>query len=332
MLSSRTTDQVIDKENIQCFNNYVPQRQNARRVFGKLLTHADNVPAPQQVKLAKPEPELKQVEQTHAISAVKPQLVEQYAAHIQTYLKSRLPLYNVDAGYMAHQPDINVRMRAILIDWLIDVCLKFKLLPQSLFMTVNLVDRYLTVKQVSRQELQLLGVACLMITGKYEEIYPPVLKDYVAVCDNAYKREDVLRMEADVLATLQFDLTQPSSFYFLQLLQQKLQLEPRPFAFVQYVLESVLLDIDSLKYDNLTLVAGAIFLVNKIFKRGRWSHEYTTVCGVAELDAKACAKELYVLMQQVDALGLSAAKRKFSAPVYFEVSRFKVEKVSGSRN
>lgn len=330
MLSSRTNDTALDKENIACYNNYAPQRQPNRRVFGKPLQSTDNTLAhAQPTKALKAEPEKPTIE---AQALAKPQLAEPYASHIHSYLQSRLSLYHVDAGYMSRQPDINLRMRAILVDWLVDVCLKFKMLPQTLFMAVNLVDRYASVKQVSRQELQLLGVACLMITGKYEEIYPPVLKDYVAVCDNAYKREDVLRMEADILATLQFNLTQPSSLYFLQLMQQKLQIEARPLSFVQYVLESALLDIESLKFDNLTLVAGAIFLVNKIFKRGRWSHEYTTVCGVSEQDAKACAKELYGYMQQVETLGLSATKRKFSTPVYYEVSRFKVEKVSGSRN
>lgn len=332
MTSVFNRDFGVDKENIQSYHNFANPKQNTKRAFGKILVNNENMQ----------QPLFDQISQKHSKkdisekpmqkqSTVNPQLVESYQDHIFDYVKQRLSLYHIDKHYMQKQKDINTKMRAILIDWLIDVNLKFKLLPQSLFMTMDIINRYLSIKQVSRIELQLLGIAALMIVGKYEEIYPPVLKDYVAVCDNAYKREDILRMEAEIIATLKFDLTQPCSFYFLQLIQQKLKIEPQPLVFVQYILESVLVDLESLKYDSLTIVAGAIFLVNKIFKRGRWTYEYSDACKVNEQDAKACAKDLYCMLHQVDSLGLTAIKRKFSTPVYFEVSRFKVEKVNSGR-
>ena len=80
---------------------------------------------------------------------------------------------------MTAQSDITPKMRGILIDWLVDVALKFKLLPQCLFMAVNLLDRFLSKTQTSRNHLQLAGITCLMISAKFEEIYPPLLKDYV---------------------------------------------------------------------------------------------------------------------------------------------------------
>jgi hypothetical protein len=52
-------------------------------------------------------------------------------------------LYHGQVGYMEKQNDINEKMRAILVDWLIEVHLKFKLLPETLFLTVNIIDRYL---------------------------------------------------------------------------------------------------------------------------------------------------------------------------------------------
>lgn len=56
-----------------------------------------------------------------------------------------------------------------------------------------------------------------MIVGKYEEIYPAILKDYVVVCDNAYTREQILDMEAQILLSLNFDLVRPTSLEFLNL-------------------------------------------------------------------------------------------------------------------
>jgi hypothetical protein len=97
-------------------------------------------------------------------------------------------------------------MRAILVDWLVDVHAKFKLLTETLFLTVNIIDRYLSLKQITRARLQLVGVASLLITTKYEEIYPPNLKDFVYITDNAYTKEEILEMESDILCVLDFNL------------------------------------------------------------------------------------------------------------------------------
>lgn len=81
------------------------------------------------------------------------------------------------------QEEINVKMRRILIDWLIDVHMKFKLLPETLFITINLVDRYTELKQIKRKNYQLIGVTCMLIASKYEEIYPPFIKDFIYITD-----------------------------------------------------------------------------------------------------------------------------------------------------
>jgi len=82
-------------------------------------------------------------------------------------------------------------MRSILVDWLVEVHLKFKLVPETLYLVVNLIDRYLAKKEVTRSKLQLVGVTALFIATKYEEIYPPELRDLVYICDRAYTRFEV---------------------------------------------------------------------------------------------------------------------------------------------
>jgi len=64
-------------------------------------------------------------------------------------------------GYMANQPEINEIMRAILIDWIIDVHLRFNLRQDTLFMTIWLIDTYLSFAFIQRDKLQLLGITCL---------------------------------------------------------------------------------------------------------------------------------------------------------------------------
>jgi len=140
----------------------------------------------------------------------------EYAEDIHTYMKSIEAATVPKASYMKGQTDINESMRAILVDWLVDVHLKFKLLSETLFLTVNLIDRYLSLKQIPRTKLQLVGVSAMLITTKYEEIYPPTVKDFVYITDNAYSREEVLDMESDILQTLDFDLQQTSCYRFLE--------------------------------------------------------------------------------------------------------------------
>lgn len=83
-------------------------------------------------------------------------------------------------------------MRAILVDWIIEVHLKFKLLPETLFITVSLIDRYLEIEQIKRTNLQLVGVTAMLIASKYEEIYAPEVRDFVYITDNAYTKEEIL--------------------------------------------------------------------------------------------------------------------------------------------
>ena len=75
--------------------------------------------------------------------------------------------------YMESQPEINEGMRAILVDWLVDVHRKFELSLETLYLTFNIIDRFLAIKTVPRRELQLVGISAMLMASKYEEIWPP---------------------------------------------------------------------------------------------------------------------------------------------------------------
>jgi len=84
-------------------------------------------------------------------------------------------------------------MRAILVSWLIEVHLKYQLQPETLFITINLVDRYTQQCHVPRSEFQLVGVTAMLIACKYEEIYVPKIEDFVDITDNTYSKEQILK-------------------------------------------------------------------------------------------------------------------------------------------
>ena len=127
--------------------------------------------------------------------------VTEYTHEIYAYLRECETRSLVDHDYMSRQNDINPKMRVILNDWLVEVHLKFKLRQETLYLCFQLIDRFLEHTQVRRQKLQLVGVTGLMLASKYEEIYPPEVRDYVYICDNAYTRDEILKME-QVLPTL----------------------------------------------------------------------------------------------------------------------------------
>lgn len=114
-------------------------------------------------------------------------------------------------------------MRKILVDWLVDVHRKFKLRHETLFMAVNLIDRYMdtSIEPLQKNRFQLFGVTCLFIAAKYEEIYPPSLSDFVYVCADTYTSEMVLEMEGAILNQLGFNLVYSSCLQILGVYSQQ---------------------------------------------------------------------------------------------------------------
>lgn len=134
--------------------------------------------------------------------AEDPLCVTAYVQDMYCHFREKEAATSVRPLYMENQPHINERMRSILVDWLVEVHLKFKLVPETLYLTINLIDRYLTKREVSRPKLQLVGVTSLLIASKYEEIYPPELRDLVYICDRAYSKNEVCVVGASILYTI----------------------------------------------------------------------------------------------------------------------------------
>ena len=151
-------------------------------------------------------------------------------------------------------------MRAILIDWLIEVHLKFKLLPETLFLTVNLIDRYLGKEIIPRTKLQLVGVTAMLIASKYEEIYAPEVRDFVYITDKAYTKEEILKMEFAMLTSLEFNITAPSSYRFLERYAKMANADAALFNFARYLIELTLIEYGMLRYLPSNLACSAIFL------------------------------------------------------------------------
>lgn len=111
---------------------------------------------------------------------------------------------------------VTSKMRAVLIDWLIQVHLKFHLLQETLYLCVQIIDAYLQAQDVPKMQLQLVGVTAMFIASKYEEMYVPAIDDFVYMTDNTYTKAEIRQMEISILKTLNFMFGKPLPLHFLR--------------------------------------------------------------------------------------------------------------------
>lgn len=116
---------------------------------------------------------------------------------------------------------ITHEMRQILIDWITDVHLSFELKEQTLFLALAYLNAYSSLCEISKQEYQLVGVACLWIASKYEEIYPPRMKNYIDVTDSSYSVAELKAMEGKILLALRFNLNYTTALQILEAVTEK---------------------------------------------------------------------------------------------------------------
>jgi len=173
----------------------------------------------------------------------------------------------VDADYLSKvQKEVKDTSRAFLLEWIIDVHRKFRLVPECLYVTQFIIDQFLSRKNLPKSQLHLLGVATLLISTKYEEIYPPDLRDLLTVSENKFTRETVIKMEQDILQTLDFKVTSPSAYRFLQRyrrLSQKIVNDEEVFFYAQYIQEVALLDASLLKFTPSQIAGASLILAAK---------------------------------------------------------------------
>ena len=169
---------------------------------------------------------------------------------------------------MPSQSIITEKMRGILIEWMADLHYKFKMFPETLFKIAMILDKYLSKKQATKENLQLVGTAAFFIAAKYEETYQvPEVADLVHFSANAFTKGQIIEMEAEIIELLNFDLVMDTSFTFFEPLAKISGMDPKNFHLAQYVLELAMLDTKFLSYKPSILASSAIYLINKIRKR-----------------------------------------------------------------
>lgn len=138
-----------------------------------------------------------------------------YAMDIFNYLKQREVLFPV-RSYINEQVHISRWMRSLLVDWMVEVQETFELNHETLYLAVKVVDQYLGKKLVVKDKLQLLGAGAMFLACKFDERTPPLIEDFLYICDGAYSQKELIAMEMDVFRTIGYDLGIPLSYRFLR--------------------------------------------------------------------------------------------------------------------
>ncbi|MCJ1477253.1 hypothetical protein MMC13_005924 [Lambiella insularis] len=212
-------------------------------------------------------------------------MVAEYGDEIFQYMKELEIKMLPNAHYMDNQAEIQWSMRSVLMDWLVQVHQRFGLLPETLFLCVNYIDRFLSCKVVSLGKLQLVGATAIFVAAKYEEINCPSVQEIVYMVDGGYTVDEILKAERFMLSMLQFELGWPGPMSFLRRISKAddYDLETRTLA--KYFLEITIMDERFLGSPPSFAAAGAHCLARMMLKKGNWSpaHVYYSNYTYAQL-------------------------------------------------
>ena len=199
-----------------------------------------------------------------------PLMVAEYVVEIFEYLKKLEIATRPNADYMEDQEDLEWKMRGILVDWLIEVHTRFHLLPETLFLAVNIIDRFLSTKVVQLDRLQLVGVTAMFIASKYEEVLSPHVANFRHVADDGFTEAEILSAERYVLSALNYDLSYPNPMNFLRRISKADNYDIQTRTIGKYLMEISLLDHRFMHFLPSHIAAAAMYLARRILDRGEW--------------------------------------------------------------
>lgn len=187
-----------------------------------------------------------------------------YASQIFKYYRDREQSFLVRDYLASPAANINRQMRILLVDWMVEVQQQLEFNHEVLYLSVKLLDLYLTRQLVDKERLQLLAAASMFIACKFEERMPPVIEDFILVSDNAYARKDVIKMEIEILKTVRFDLGVPLSYTFLRRYSKCIRADMKFLTLARYILELSLQDYTFATALDSHKACAALYLAMKM--------------------------------------------------------------------
>ncbi|ELU02981.1 hypothetical protein CAPTEDRAFT_121782 [Capitella teleta] len=200
---------------------------------------------------------------------------EDHAGFLEYETESYLHRRSIELKYLpveclSNQPE------AILVEWLTKLCRRFSFAQDTVFLTINILDRFLVTTPISRDIFQLLGITSLLVSAKREEQYPPEIADLLLLCDDTYTRDQVQQLERVILSRLRFNLMAPTAQFFLEhhssyrmrsLITSDKEAFLRVRSLGRYLLELSLQDYSICQYAPSLLAMGVLEVSDEVVSR-----------------------------------------------------------------
>ena len=229
----------------------------------------------------------------------------------------------VSQNYMENQKEINAEMRAVLVNWLVDVHLKFKHKEQTLFLCVDLIDRYLSCNQIEREKFQLVGISALFIACKHEEVVLPNPKEFIFITENAYTFEELYGMEYEMLKQIDFCVMVPTMLDFFQCYSIMFSLSHKEDSLGRYLINCVTNDCYMTKYTHSLVALSSAYISVKHFRKTE-NKEMTSkkvYNTINEIEFKDCIRDIIKCQQfLIKSTEFTSVRDKFEKEEYDRVS------------
>ena len=249
--------------------------------------------------------------------------------YINLLLDERLAKNLIKIDYMKQQNEINYKMRAILIDWLIEVHYRYRFKRKTLLQTIMIIDLYLSKETISKINLQLLGIASLLISCKENEIFYPGTQEFVNMTNNAYTKSELLKMESHVLNSLNFEILSPSADEFYNILSKCFNFNKEQKFLGEYFMDSSLIDYSMLKYPPSIIAMACAYIVMKFYRIKKYKDLYSSNMVIGDSPKKYikdCARDLCFFVKNLSNSSLKATKDKYSLEKFGKVAYLCEEK------
>ena len=238
--------------------------------------------------------------------------------------------HEINPNYFNVQNEINQKMRSILIDWIIDVVNKFNFREETIYISIYIIDNYLTKKIIKRKFLQLLGITSLLIASKFNEIYLRKTEDFSFMTNFTYSIKEIKLMEKDIAKTLNFNFLFPSCLSFYELISFKLGFSDdiNKFNFGQFLMETFLMDFRSLFFSYSNIACAACYIVMKFYKMKNYKSSYNSKFFSVKIDnifnndaciVKECAKAICDAIYEIINSNLKSTIKKYSNNEFYEL-------------
>ncbi|KAH8100643.1 cyclin [Cristinia sonorae] len=248
-------------------------------------------------------------------------LEDEYREEIRYYMHQMERYTMSSTTSMDQQPEIRWHMRPCLVDFLVEIHFTFRLRPETLYLTLNIIDRYVSRRIVYVKHYQLVGCAALWIAAKFEDAKErvPTVQDLTQICRETYDESAFIQMEGHVLDTIDWTLGHPTAEAWLRLMCCGPCVEdPKVQHVARFLMEITLFYREFVKYPPSAIALGALTLARYLCGKGRRMFEETEECLeiVEHLDER--------LAKHVNDLSETLVK-KYSYAFYSKAATFVVQ-------